>query len=108
MAASDRLSLTVNFAVREPSPLEDALEWLSANENALMLELTSSFTLTFYWIQDLRLPIDADAAFEVFLEILSEQQFIATLHARATLAGVQIKAPTQELFLSPRIGPYYN
>lgn len=55
------------------------MEWLTVQENTLLMELTSSFILDFYWVQDPGLPADVDAAFEVYLENFPEQQFVDTL-----------------------------
>lgn len=82
------------------------MSWLSDGENALLTELILTFILCFYWIKDPSLPVDVDAAFEASLANFPEQQFMATLRSSAAHAGVQLKAPTQEYFVCPRLGNF--
>lgn len=92
-AAFDWLSHMVHFALREPASPKGPLDWLSADENALLTELTSTIILMFYWIQDLGHPSKADAAIKAFLANFPEQQLVATLRARAAQVGIQLRAP---------------
>lgn len=94
----------VHFTVHDPESHRKSLDLLSEDEKALLMELTLTSILCFYWCQDPSHPADADATFETFLPTFPEKQFMVTLHSRATQADVQLRAPTQEFFVTPRVG----